>query len=77
MSVCVFTLQELLNAISAAAVAGSGFSADISEWLQKEIVSPSNLASIWRSGAPAPHPATTIYALQLYASDPTPENWTI
>jgi hypothetical protein len=41
---------------------------EILEWLRQELICPSDLATAWSKSAPAPHPATVIRALPLYAS---------
>jgi hypothetical protein len=61
-------LEELQSSLADVMVAGLPLSPAIAEWLRREILSPSNLASIWPNDAPAPHPATTIRALRTYAS---------
>jgi hypothetical protein len=61
-------LEELQSSLADVIVTSSSLGPVAAKWLRNEIVSPSNLAAIWRNDAPAPHPATTIQALRLYAS---------
>jgi hypothetical protein len=63
-------LEELQNSFAVAVVSTEqgSLQPEILQWLRQELTCPSDLATTWPKSAPAPHPATVIRALRLYAS---------